>query len=98
FYGNQDLSRTSHLSPGEFSNKLFTPKTPYYKRRKVINRTRSFVRTELSRFISQEPSASVVPATATDEDVRSAYAAEQVWESLHSTQKFPVYFRRAMWW
>ena len=78
--------------------KLVMPKKPYYSQRKVVNRTRAFVRSELSQFLSAIPNAVAVPATAEDEDVRAAYAAEQAWQSISETQKLRYHYSRAMWW
>lgn len=87
--GKNGLGPTSQLVP---------QKVPYYRGKKTINRVRSFVRQEQSKFISQEPIASVVPATAEDEDMRAAFAAEQAWTSLSSSQKLSYHFERAAWW
>lgn len=77
FYGQQWVERTSKQMPSQFRDTLTIPRKPYYRDRKVVNRVRSFVRWELSKFLSQTPSAVAVPATAEDEDIRAAYAAEQ---------------------
>ena len=80
------------------TRKLMTPNAPPYRVRQTINRVRSVVRTELSRLISNKPNASCVPASSEDEDLFAAQAAEQVWESLYSTQKLPITYRRAAFW
>jgi len=99
FYGNQWLQITgSKSSLDDHAGKLYQPSRPYYVKRRTINRTRPFVRTEQSKFLSQLPLAQAVPATATDEDLRAAYAAEQVWSSLSSTKKIRYHFGRATWW
>lgn len=98
FYGHQWVERTRSTLPEGYRDQLYLPKRPYYQQRKVINRTRSFVRTELSKFVSQNPTAVAVPATAEDQDVRSAYAAEQAWESIQDSKKFQYHFSRAAWW
>lgn len=98
FYGQQWLERTSRLTPGGYDQKLFSPRRPRYREKKTINRTRSFVRTELAKFVAQMPSAQVVPATAEDEDMRAAYAAEQAWESISNSHKLARHFKRAQWW
>lgn len=98
FYGQQWLEFTTrNLSPG-LRGKLTTPKKPYYAERKVINRTRSFVRSELSKFLSSVPSMSVVPGSSEDQDQRAAYAAEQVWQSTSDAGKFRYHYSRAAWW
>jgi hypothetical protein len=83
---------------GQFGERLFVPKKPYYYDRKTVNRTRSFMRTELSKFTSQSPSATVIPASAEDEAVRAAYAAEQAWESIQDSQKYSTHYAAAAWW
>lgn len=99
FYGNQWLQVTGSKSTlSDRSGKLYQPSRPYYIKRRTINRTRSFVRTEMSKFLSQLPIAQAVPATSTDEDLRAAYAAEQVWSSLASSKKVRYHFSRATWW
>lgn len=66
----------------DFPSGTLTPKeTPDLLRkkgRKSINRLRAFVRTEHSKFVSQEPAVSVVPASSEDQDFRAATAGEQV--------------------
>ena len=98
FYGQQWVEQTGGNYPADLQGKLVMPKKPYYSQRKVINRTRSFVRSELSQFLSAIPNAVAVPATAEDEDVRSAYAAEQAWASISDSQKLRYHYSRAMWW
>jgi len=98
FYGNQYAERMRTTSPEGFRDKLTTPKKPYYHQRKTINRTRSFVRAEHAKFLASIPQAVAVPATAEDEDVRAAYAAEQAWQSISDMQKLRTHFRKAAWW
>lgn len=99
FYGNQWMQVTgSKSSLDDRAGKLYQPSRPYYVKRRSINRTRSFVRTEMSKFLSQLPIAQAVPATSTDEDLRAAYAAEQVWSSLTANKKLRTHFSRATWW
>lgn len=98
FYGQQWVQQTGTGYPGEYQGKLIMPKKPYYSQRKVINRARSFVRSELAQFLSAIPNAVAVPSTAEDEDVRAAYAAEQAWQSISESQKLRYHFSRAMWW
>lgn len=98
FFGNQYAERLRTVTSSGYDNKLVTPKKPYYKDRKTINRTRSFVRAEHSKFLSSIPNAIVVPSTAEDQDVRSAYAGEQAWQSISDTKKLRSHYTRAMWW
>jgi hypothetical protein len=98
FYGQQWVEQTNSQYPADMQAKLIMPKKPYYSQRKVVNRTRAFVRSELAQFLSAIPNAVAVPATAEDEDVRAAYAAEQAWQSISETQKLRYHYSRAMWW
>ena len=70
------------------------------KRRKKlkINRIRSFARTEHSKFVSQEPTITVVPASSEDGDFRAATAAEQVWRSAAATGYLEQHVSDTMWW
>lgn len=98
FFGQQWVERTSKSMPAQFRDTLTIPRKPYYRDRKVVNKVRSFVRWELSKFLSQTPSAVAVPATAEDQDIRAAYAAEQAWNSISSTKRLRNHFARATWW
>ena len=98
FYGQHWVEQTGGNWPADMQGRLVMPKKPYYSQRKVINRTRSFVRSEMAQFLSSIPNAVAVPATAEDEDVRAAYAAEQAWQSISETQKLRYHFSRTMWW
>lgn len=96
YYGNQYLEFTKNIAA--LDGKLAVPKAPPHRIRLTINRVRPMVRTELARVTQQKPNASVVPATAEDEDLSAAYAAEQVWESISRTRKAPASFRQAAFW
>lgn len=98
FYGKQWVEQTRSQMPTGFRDQLIIPRKPYYTQRKVINKTRSFVRAEMSKFLSQTPSAVAVPATAEDQDQRAAYAAEQAWQSIRAAQKLRYHFSRTVWW
>lgn len=98
FYGQQWLEFSkSSLAPG-LRNKLTTAKRPYYTEKKVVNRTRSFVRSELSKFLSSVPQISVVPGSSEDQDQRAALAAEQVYQSVTVAGKLRYHYSRAAWW
>lgn len=74
------------VKSGQYAGMLMErPRNPNLDRR-MINRTEPLVRTEISRLISQKPSASVLPASSDDEDMFAAMAGEQVWQS-HSTRR-----------
>lgn len=47
----------------------------------TINRIKPIIRTEIAKFTSQKPGATVIPATDEDEDLLAAEAAEQAWIS-----------------
>lgn len=98
FYGKHYVEVTGKNYPAGFQTKLTTPKKPYYRDRKTINRIRAFVRSEISGFQGKLPSAVAVPATAEDQDVRAAYAAEQVWQSISENQRIRYHYGRAIWW
>lgn len=98
FYGKHYVEVTGKQYPAGFQSKLTTPKKPYYRDRKTINRIRAFVRSEISGFQGKLPSAVAVPSTAEDQDVRAAYAAEQVWQSISENQRVRYHYGRAIWW
>jgi hypothetical protein len=100
FFGNHYARplKTSGNVQG-LTGKLNTPRgNAAAAYRKTINKTRSFVRAEQSKFLSSIPTAIAVPSTATDEDIRAAYAGEQVWESYSDTKKLRQHYSRAIWW
>lgn len=75
--------------------------TPAHKRRPrklVINRLRSFVRSEHSKFISQDPTIIVVPSSSDDVDYRAASSAEQAWRSISSAGSLEMHMSEAEWW
>lgn len=98
FYGQQWVEQTRSAFPSEFRDKMFTPKKPYYHQRKTVNRIRAYSRWELSKLLSQTPSARAVPASSEDQDQRAAFAAEQAWTSISEGKKLRAQFGRAMWW
>jgi hypothetical protein len=54
----------------------------------TVNRIEPVIRTEIAKTTSQQPSASVVPASNDEEDLLSATAGEQVWQSVYDTNHF----------
>lgn len=98
FYGQQWIEQTRSAFPSEFRDKMFTPKKPYYHQRKTVNRIRAYSRWELSKLLSQTPSARAVPASSEDQDQRAAFAAEQAWTSISEGKNLKAQFNRAMWW
>jgi hypothetical protein len=66
--------------------------------RMVLNRIRPTVRTEISRMTSQKPMATVVPASAEDEDIIAAEAGESIWEYVSQVKGFDAAFKQAAFW
>ena len=95
-FGEQNFSFSHNPSSKALQ---ITPAAPGKKSNKrVVNRIRSFARTEHSKFISADPTVTSVPASGDDAAQRSAYAAEQVWESYQSSKQLRRHYSRAMWW
>lgn len=85
-------------SSSAVKGRLQVQQAPRYQRRKTINRLRSFVRTETSKFLSTLPNVVAVPSTAEDEDVRAAFAAEQTWMHYSENKRFRRQYSGAVWW
>lgn len=98
FFGKQWAEVSKVNMPDGYRDKISVPEAPYYRKRKTINRIRSFVRSEHSKFLSNIPTVTAVPNTAEDQDVRSAFAAEQAWVSISASQKLRTHYTRAIWW
>jgi hypothetical protein len=98
FFGKHYVEQMRTTAPEGYRDRLTIPKSPYYKRRKTINRVRSFVRAEHSKFMSSVPNAVVVPSTAEDQDIRAAYAGEQAWKSISEAQRLRAEYSKAVWW
>ena len=94
-FGNQWLEAINSFSG---QPQVRQQQSPKWKKRKTINRLRAFVRTEVSKFVSQLPNIVAVPASAEDEDVRAAFAAEQVWMSYAEVKRFRRQYGAAIWW
>ncbi len=56
--------------------------------RVTVNRIEPIIRTEIAKTTSGRPSATVLPASNDDDDLMSAQAAEQIWESLYDKHDF----------
>jgi hypothetical protein len=54
----------------------------------TVNRIEPVIRTEIAKTTSQQPSAAVVPASNDEEDLLSATAGEQVWQSVYDRNNF----------
>lgn len=68
------------------------------RERQTINRIKSIIRTEMSKFISQRPGASVVPSTDEDEDILAAQAGKRVWESTSERRELSEEWIDAVFW
>lgn len=65
---------------------------------KEINRVRPIIRTEISRMISQDPTAYIIPASAEDDDLFAAQAGEQAWNAIKERRVFDYHFAKAAYW
>lgn len=97
-FGNQWLEQVGRGLPNGVAGKLAPVKTPRYVNRKTINRLRSFVRAETSKFLSTIPIVEAIPASGEDQDLASANAAEQVWESYASRRQLRRQYSNSIWW
>lgn len=84
--------------PSAGASPLKKTATPPYMKRRTVNRIRSFTRTEQSKFLSTLPSVTSVPSTSEEEDIRAAYAGEQVIESYFAKRKLRREYSKAVWW
>jgi hypothetical protein len=75
-----------------------TPIRDRHTPRIIINKIRPIIRTEISKLISQKPTATVMPQSNDDEDRYAAQGAEQVWESLYNRRDFERTLRSAVFW
>lgn len=98
YFGKQYVTPLRGSVVGQTTGRLVTPPAPPWRIRLIINRIRPAIRMEISKLTSQKPSASVVPASADDEDLVAAQAAEQIWESAVNTKKIHREYARAIWW
>ena len=94
YSGNQYLTLVGTGPTG----RLVTPAVPSYRIRNTINLTRPLIRTEMSRLTSQKPSATVLPATGSDDDLLSAQAGEQLWEYMQQRRDWDVKMLRNAFW
>lgn len=96
--GHHWINRAIGSASNEFAKRLKPTPAPRHLQRRTINRIRAFVRTEQSKYLSTMPNINVVPSTAEEEDVRAAYAGEQVIESYQSKRKLRREYAKAVWW
>lgn len=86
------------VKAGQYAGMLMErPRNPNTDR-KTINRTEPLVRTEISRLVSQKPSANVLPASSDDEDMFAAMAGEQIWQSHSDRRHFSEVITEACFW
>lgn len=93
--------KRKHNSQDSLASKVAKASSPDQekrKRRRTINRIRSFARAEHSKFVSQEPTITVVPSSSEDMDFRAATAGEQVWRSASSAGFLDTHISDTMWW
>lgn len=77
------------------SNKLAATRQ---RKQRRINRIRSFVRTEHSKFISQEPTVTVVPSSSEESDFRAASSGEQAYRSMSTAGNLEGHMADATFW
>lgn len=63
-----------------------------------INRIRPAARTEIARMTSQKPTATVLPASADDDDILAAEAGEAVWEMVSEEKDIQSKLIQAAFW
>lgn len=54
----------------------------------TVNRIEPIIRTEIAKTTAQQPSATVIPASNDEDDLLSASAGEQVWQSIYNDNNF----------
>lgn len=102
FYnGNQwveMLPMNSAVNAGQLSMPKALTAGNKSRERQTINRIKPIIRTEMAKFISNRPGASVIPATDEDEDILAAKAGEKVWESTSNRRLLQEEFIDAVFW
>lgn len=96
-FGHQWVTLTNSASE-QLVGKIKPLTVPPYVNKRTVNRIRSFVRSEQSKFLSTLPVVTAVPSTAEEEDIRAAYASEQAWQHYASKSKLRREVSRAVWW
>lgn len=98
FYnGNQWVQFYTENAPG-LAGRLGVPVSARNRERQTINRIKPIVRTEIAKFTSQKPGATVIPATDEDDDILAAQAAEQVWISTSERRNLNEEYSDAIFW
>jgi hypothetical protein len=94
YSGNQYLQLVGSGATG----KLRVADAPPYRVRNTVNLVRPMIRTEISRLTSQRPTATVIPASGSDDDMLAAQGGEAVWEYLQQRRNFQALMIRNAFW
>lgn len=89
WYKNLDMYRGQHFTrwmPQQ--QRMGAIVAPNWDRQPVINIIRPIIRTEVAKTTSQQPNASVSPATNDEEDVLMAQAGESAWRYQYDQSHF----------
>jgi hypothetical protein len=78
--------------------RLTTPKSPPWRVRTVVNKTRAAVITEHAKLTTNKPIPTVIPATNESEDFSAAAVGEQLLKSNFMHDKFNSEYRLWVWW
>lgn len=98
YFGKQNVVAQTVRSNNSSQFKLYTPVAPYWRSRPVINRIRPLIRTEMSKLVSNKPTAYIVPSSSDDRDLYAAQCGEQIWESIYRDKNINKAMRRAVFW
>lgn len=93
-----NMQYVDFIRAGAFKGELLQKPKVTNKERITVNRIEPAVRAEMSRLLSQKPSASVIPASSDDSDMFAAMAGEQVWEHLYREGHFQDVLTDAAFW
>lgn len=97
FFGRQNITMvTTAASLNGY--KLYTPPSPPWRVRLVVNKIRPVVRRNLAKLTRQKPRFTVVPATTEDEDLVSARVGEAIFDSAYRDLGIKDCTRRVAWW
>lgn len=93
--GRQYVSPVSIAGEGF---RLTTPKSPPWRVKMVVNKTRTAVITKCAKLNVSRPIPTVIPATDEEQDYHAARVAEQILKAEFSTAKFNAVYRSWLWW
>jgi len=85
---------TNLITGGRFQK----PGLPSYNQKLVTNLLRPMIRQQISRMTSEKPTVTVVPVSASDDDLLAAQGAQAVWDSLYDNQKIQDKLIRTAFW